>query len=274
MPFESFERSPIDSGQAEGGGIEKIEEYLRKNAQELKKDGFPIADNFRIDMSAFEKKCVYSPETIEEDRQYVIEKKKRFREEEGKKMQLRGQTQPLSQGEKRSGEKLELFVTAVLQKHLGKRFCVARTCDYDDIARGVDNLIIDKKTGAILCSFDEVAEISGPRYEKKRARVSERNLTQKGANLKYGVSIEVGESGSTVNLGSVKNVPVFYLAFPRDELEKAIKKFNQDEDYEKKVFDWFIRSIQSQLAALRLKELKLSPDFKKRLNAILELELG
>ncbi|MFH1780715.1 MAG: hypothetical protein ABH841_01825 [Candidatus Nealsonbacteria bacterium] len=56
-----------------------------------------------------------------------------------------------------------------------KNFMVVRTSEYDDARYGVDTALIHRKTGQIVCGFDEVAAMTGARFEEKKSKVLERN---------------------------------------------------------------------------------------------------
>ena len=50
----------------------------------------------------------------------------------------------------------EMSLTLLLNKFLKKDFIVARASSYDDYNNGIDNVLIDKTSGEVLCGFDEV----------------------------------------------------------------------------------------------------------------------
>ncbi len=62
----------------------------------------------------------------------------------------------------------EMIITALLHKVLKERFLVVRASVFDDYKHGIDNLILDKETGAVICAFDEVLENEG---DKERGAI-------------------------------------------------------------------------------------------------------
>jgi hypothetical protein len=68
------------------------------------------------------------------------------------------------------GERFEVLKTIVFYKFLNEKFIIVRTSSYDDVQNHVDNLIVEKETGNIVCAFYEVSAISGPEFIKKQER--------------------------------------------------------------------------------------------------------
>lgn len=250
--FSSAEEKEI--GELREEGVEKLENYLEKIYLELKENGFPINEDCRINMAAF--KGVYSLEAIENDEKKIEELERKWRQE-----------QPEREKKESSGEKLEMLKTSIFHKFLGKDFFVMRSSIYDDVKNKVDNLIIEKETGNPVCAFDEVAAIGGPKLEEKREKILDINL-KGGGNLKYGLKVEKGNGKKEIKLILEKNIPIFYLALPQSEIEKGIKEFNPlgKSDYEKMLFDYFVKLLKFEISALKLKELRFSPDLRERLN--------
>ena len=152
-----------------------------------------------------------------------------------------------------------------------KDFVVLRSSAYDDIKNGVDNIIIERSTGNLVCALDEVEDTSGKIYEKKKEAVLNRNIERNGVNLKYGLTFEKEGDKMKLKLGEMKGLPIFYLALPKDHVEKGIKSFipseGQSSDYEKKLFSYFIASLNSQIKALELNPRHLDSKLKERLDA-------
>jgi hypothetical protein len=116
------------------------------------------------------------------------------------------------------GEQMEMLVAALFYKAFGDEFIVARASAYDDYFNGIDTVVIDKKTGQIVCAFDEVhdhekGERAGQKVEKIR-KIAHRN----GTTFKYGIALEEGR----LVRKAVHNLPVFYLSLPTSELERAL----------------------------------------------------
>jgi hypothetical protein len=145
----------------------------------------------------------------------------------------------------------EMAVTAVLYKMLKDDFLVVRTSVYDDYMHGVDNLILDKRTGAVICAFDEVHEGGeGQRTADKREKV--KKIAQKGGTrIRYGIGLEQGR----LKRSAIENVPVFYLGLKSEELEALLANMNYDPDAgpspeERQVFSQLVASLREQRAML------------------------
>lgn len=270
MPFESFEKISPPSAEK---GLEKLKNYLERTSQELKEAGFPVNKDCRIDLETFKGK-LYSPEIVEGDQKLVEERKKKFEAESWQRLERKKKWYKEIPGneEERSGAKLEMFTTALFHKFLNEDFYILRSSEYDDIINRVDHLIIEKKTGNPVCAFDEVAGMRGPRYEEKKMKILDRNL-KGGVKLKYGIKVEASGEEPKIELAQERHLPVFYLAFPQEELERAIGEFNAapaKTEEEQKFFAYFLKSIDSQVAALNLEEKKLNPVLRSRLNSFAE----
>ena len=67
---------------------------------------------------------------------------------------------------------LEKAVTAVFAKVLGSEYAVVRSATFDDYFGGIDNVLVNKKTGDVICAFDEVHGQAGQeRHDKKMDKV-------------------------------------------------------------------------------------------------------
>lgn len=264
-----------------------LEIYLREISFELKENGFPVGNDCRIDMDGFEQ--VYSRGAVESDKKRVAGIKEEFALE---RFATTGKRK--IEVEKTAGGKLEMFKTAIFHKLLKEDFFVLRSSIFDDTIYGVDNVIIDRETGNLVCGFDEVVtdrgesassenepelwfgkKKSGERkirgFKTKKAEVFKKNQNG-GAELKYGLKTEKEGEKTKITLGWRKNFPIFYLALPRNHLENGIKKFNpfKESNLDKTILNHFFSSIKSQISELKLHELggtRLNPNLKKRLDA-------
>jgi hypothetical protein len=227
--------------------IEKIlvrEDIRREEAEKLKKllieikdflegQGITVDQNCRIDMRAFGD--VYEKKEIEKDVKLIKEIKDNTEE-----------------SLLTDGERLEVLKTIVFHKFLNEKFIVIRTAIYDDVQNHVDNLIVEKETGNIICAFDEVSAISGPEFIKKQERFLRNNI--KGAKVKYGILST--KDGLIKN--KIENIPIFYLALPPEHINEGIRNIASLEeisDYEEKIWSYFVTTLQSQIARLKLENL-------------------
>ena len=87
--------------------------------------------------------------------------------------------------------------------------------------------------------------------EVKVEKIMERNKS--GASLKYGLLLD--ENGAIKPSSKIEHIPLFYLALPQKQIEEGIKNFKTDStsEYEKKLFEYFILSIKTQMKGLELK---------------------
>lgn len=218
-----------------GAQIEKIMDLQEKLSENLRAEGIPVNNECRLQISGF--KNVYPQDDIEIDIKIVLELQKKWSEEGGVK---------------KEGEQFEIIKTIIFNKFLGNDFVAVRSSLYDDFKNGIDNIILDKKTGNLVCAFDEVASISGKEFEDKKDKVLSRNIKQKGVKLKYSIYLKDGE----IALGPTEQIPIFYLALPSSRLKEAINRLSpsleEKTDYERKLFEFFISLIEHQIKTLRL----------------------
>jgi hypothetical protein len=220
---------------------EKLKKLLGNIREVLERQGVPVDQNCRIDIGAF--RDVYGKK-VENDIELINE--------------IKGGTE---ESLLTDGERFEVLKTIVFYKFLHKRFIIVRASFYDDVSNQVDNLIIEKETGNIVCAFDEVSTISGPRLAKKQERFLINNIN--GARVKYGVL----STRDGLKKGEIENIPIFYLALPPENIDKGIENLTSLEeisDYERKLWEYFVATIKNQIARLRL-ERHLNPTLMTRL---------
>ncbi len=161
----------------------------------------------------------------------------------------------------KSGQ-MEMATTMLLAKKLGKDFLVVRTERFDDYENGVDNLIIDLRTGEVIGAFDELHKVGKDDREKNKKEkiidVAERG----GAEVAYGLKFVDGK----LVRGPLKGVPVFYLSLKTEELldlEEGLAK--NDREKTDKIFQLLLNSLSSQCE--ELKGYTRIPEFKAKLSA-------
>jgi hypothetical protein len=78
------------------------------------------------------------------------------------------------------------------------------------------------------------------------------------------------DKDGNIILGSLSNIPIFYLALPRNLLIKIINGFkpslDQQSDLERNLFKYFINSIRLQINKLELLSSRLDEKLKSRLD--------
>lgn len=230
-------------------GMKKLTAYLETEAKSMQAEGIPVLNDCRINMDAFA--SLYSPKDLAIEKQRILRMQKEMAEKD--------------EHQDNFGEKLEMLKTAVFNKFLGQKFIVARTSLADDIDRGVDNVILERQTGNVVCAFDEVTDIVGKTYQDKAAKIMERNVESAGASLKYGLGID--EKTKKVIPQSVRNIPIFYLALPGQYVKNAIQQFEPDvkNEQEAKLLSYFLSSLQTQIKALDLRMLSVHPEVRTKI---------
>lgn len=161
----------------------------------------------------------------------------------------------------------EMAITALLHKILQERFLVVRASVFDDYKNGMDNLILDKETGAVICAFDEVIRNEG---DTKKAPVKLEKIKKKslkgGAEAKYGLSLR----DSVLARKHIRNIPVFYLSLESRDLDALTRSLFSDFDgsiseIERDIFSHLVRSIEEQKTILE--SLALPPVMERKLAA-------
>jgi hypothetical protein len=232
----SFEESKNKfSGEKEDnkkgeGNIEKLINFLGRVAQELRSEGVPVNDECRIDIDAF--KQIYGNEAIKK----TVKKIEDFKFQHGIQNRIEDKSAE-------PGEQLEMLTTGIFHKFLKNDFLIVRSSEYDDFKYGVDNFIIDKNSGDIICAFDETSSLS----DEKKNEVLDKNIVREGGRLQYGLKIENGK----LILGPQPSIPIFYLVLSRKSIKKGVRKFvpslETKSDFEKTIFHFFGETIKIQL---------------------------
>jgi hypothetical protein len=239
-------------------GIAKVAQYIEHVAAAYRAEHIPVGNDGRIDMAAY--RNLYPD--VDKDLARNSEWEKEW-------FQNIPPSEIPARRREREGEQLEMLAHAILVKNLPKEFLVVRASPHDDRANKVDTVILDRATGTLVCAFDEVGTTSGVDYEAKQQHVQEHNL-KGGATLKYGMKMEEKNGKKEVMLSSVSNIPLFYIALPSDRIKKGVQEFLPGEnqsDFEKNLFSYFMAAITLQIHGLELYEQRLNPDLKEKLTA-------
>ncbi|MCX6782026.1 MAG: hypothetical protein NTW66_02840 [Candidatus Magasanikbacteria bacterium] len=138
---------------------------------------------------------------------------------------------------------MEMAVTGLLHKILKDDFLVVRASAYDDYKNGVDNIILNKRTGEAICAFDEVHEGgAGERTGEKMEKIK-KVASRGGARVRYGIKLEEGK----LKRAEMATLPVFYLGLKSAELENLLAKmdFNPDSAVTPAEYDVFAKLTAS-----------------------------
>lgn len=166
-------------------------------------------------------------------------------------------------------ERLEMLVYAIFWKNLKEKFVIVRASRHDGDINKVHTVLLEKGTGALVCAFDEVGDTAGADYDRKQEAIRDRNF-RGGASLKHGLRLEKRDDRAVITQGEVRNIPIFYIAIPKDRVDKGVTGFNpspeQSSEFEKKLFQYFVLAISQQIGGLELYENRLDENLKKRLS--------
>jgi len=177
---------------------------------------------------------------------------------------------------------LEKAVVVVFHKILGDKFLVVRSSVHDDYENGIDNMIINKETGEVVCTFDEVhGEAKYGGEDRKREKIRKKAQAG-GAKIKHGLSVKKNSSGKNELVkGPIKNVPAFFLSLEPAKLDELLISMGNNLNdppsaVELEFFDLFIQSLEEQTNFLNNEripsQVKINIDnFKKSLVEIKNL---
>lgn len=151
----------------------------------------------------------------------------------------------------RKSELVEMITMLVLCKGLGDDYVVARASKFDDY-HGVDNLIVNKHTGAIICAFDDVHSREGGEDLEEKKYWAEETARRGGTTIKYGFTF----ADDQLVKQELKNVPKFYMHFDINRLDKAMdvidcSNLEEMTAGESELFYFIIDQLGSQVDNLR-----------------------
>jgi len=253
----NFEKIPISIPERKETSTERLESWLREKAKELKKIGFPVNEELRIEETQFI--GVYPGKEIKRDREKVAQRREEWLEKDIRERKF---------GIEKIGEKFEKITTYLLNTHLENAgLVVVRASEYDDVYQGVDHLVLDIETGNVVAGIDSSVKSFDKEYEKKAQKVLEMNL-KGGAIIKYGVIAK--KEGEEIKIGKrrIQEVPVFLFNLPQTEVSDLIEEFQPEKTSpeEERVFKFFLASLQYQTENLTRKDLHAFPQLRERIN--------
>ncbi|MDD4902213.1 MAG: hypothetical protein PHE24_03675 [Patescibacteria group bacterium] len=166
---------------------------------------------------------------------------------------------------------MERSIAAACNKIVGGKFIIVLPAIYDDIVNGVDNMMVNKETGDVICAFDEIREYEGlhrgeagheegtlrkvhsdefaelTRREKKEEKII-RKAERGGAKIRYGF----GKEGGKLVKKEITGVPLFYVSLAESETKRLLNGMDYVSDQpsavELEVFDKLILSFEKQAA--------------------------
>jgi hypothetical protein len=168
--------------------------------------------------------------------------------------------------EKNKNGQMEMSVFALLSKILKDDFLVVRTAALDDYS-GADIIILNKKTGEVICAFDEFHEGGkGDLTEAKKLKT--KKIAEKGgAAISYGMNLKDGK----LSRSEMKNIPVLSLGLDSKELIELLDNMNFDPEapateMEGEIFSKLRTSLSQQRERLTASP-STSAEVKKKLVA-------
>lgn len=147
---------------------------------------------------------------------------------------------------------LEMMTTLLLHKGLHNDYDIVRASQYDDY-HGVDNIIVHKVSGAVICAFDDVHDFnfSVDSNEQKKIKFVKKSAKKGGSTIEHGFTFINGEFVKQ----RIENVPKLYMAFTPIELGKALELVNTKnldslEENELQFYNKMITAFESQISLL------------------------
>lgn len=239
--------------------IAKLERFIEAAMAGYQAEGIPVGANGRLDENLY--RNLYGEREVKNDLATNHNYETFFGDISGGEMPADRRLH--------EGEQLEMLSHSIFIKNLGEKFVVVRASFHDDRKNKVDTLLLDRQTGNLVCAFDEIGDISGVDYERKLSKVQTKNIHEGGASLKYGIKLET--NGGKIIPSPAENIPLFYIALPSEFIKKGMEEFLPDmenqSDFERKLFGYFVATIAAQIEGLELYDRRLDPALKQKLAA-------
>lgn len=161
---------------------------------------------------------------------------------------------------------LEMATPVLLYKFLPKNFVAVKTTAYDDYENGVDNLIVDKSTGEVICTVDDFSALAGSKHDLSKQEKVLNKTKHGGAKLRYGITYD--DKGKLVK-GPLRNLPVFNFRLSADALKGLLREMNFDLDREPSIKEREVvmQIIQDFIEQTKiLLESEINDDMKEKIN--------
>lgn len=211
---------------AEREGLNRLNDGLKKIAKELNQIGVPVDESCRLKIECY---TDYPESKRKKDKNIEDNRKKEYDKiEEDKKI----------------GEIFEKLKTAFLYNHLSENFIICRTTFFDDFLHGVDNIILDKKTGNVVCAVDDVVAGHSKEYEDKKNKQIKVNR-EGGATIEYGLALDIRHQ--KISLSPLKNVPLIVIALNINMVKMCLANFgNNNTEFDKNMLTFFANDLQRE----------------------------
>lgn len=178
----------------------------------------------------------------------------------------------LSEREQEKSSQLEMAINVLFHKILKEEFLVVRASKFDDYDNGADNVIVNKKTGEVVCAVDEVHQgEAGDRVGSKISKTTEIN-EKGGTKLKYGVTFTQGNALEKSRLlrKPIDHIPSLFIAVSPPELNQllhAMESSTEIADIERTMFYKILDHLEAQ--ARDPKNETFHPEIKIKLEGFL-----
>lgn len=188
----------------------------------------------------------------ENDKKFVSEREDTWSREMGKSRETWSRDK-----ETNKSSLAETGITLLFDKALHEDFVVCKSSKYDDYKHGVDNIILDKETGNIVCGFDDVLGHHGDDGGQKKKDKIRKIMERGGVSLKHGLGFK---DDDFLEIKDLHNLPAFYLAISKKDLELLLEDINNENESqisetEKNLLLKFISSMEEQLSDFNNKNL-------------------
>ncbi|MEA1963146.1 MAG: hypothetical protein U9M94_02800 [Patescibacteria group bacterium] len=244
---------------------ESIDEMLEYYVKEIKKnfkkyddEGFVCGDG-SIRMSSFirKKNGPYKKEEVKDDAR-IKDKKMRDWAKDFYELDSNASEEALEEKIKEyraikksgNGEKLEKYLLVNLNRILAPDYFVVHASEYDDLANGVDFVVVEADTGIVACGFDSVYDKKGGGRYKEKAEKLRKKSERYGSKLKYGFVFENGEMIKK----QLTNLPNFFLNMDLEDIKKLERNMNYTVGEEQKpsgteldTFDKIVLALEEQM---------------------------
>ncbi len=123
------------------------------------------------------------------------------------------------QQRERNSELMESALMILLNKVLKDEYIICRAHKFDDY-HGVDNIIVNKRTGDVLCAFDDVNDSTEKDFYEWYKQDLVKNVNEDGGtDIEYCFTFENGE----LIRKKISNVPKFYMRLDMDKLLEMLE---------------------------------------------------
>ncbi len=189
-------------------------------------------------------------------------KEKAWAEESGKSLEAMAAAK-----EKNPANVAEIATTLLFDKVLSDDFIIVRASAHDDYENGADQLIVDKRTGAVICGLDDVIGHNGDDGGEKKKKKIDDKMKSGGARIRYGVAM----NDSQLERKSLRHVPIFYFSLSKPELNSLLESLVSGSSdisvAEKAVYEKLVSSLLSQAGEYGA-DVSLHPELKDNLRSL------